>query len=71
MLASEDRHTSFCGDSLHCPSQIVDFFFFFFKQIAGLWQVCRCHFPNSICALRTSVQDFKLVHDDYMGDGDL
>ena len=27
----------------------------FLKQIAGLWQVCRCHFPNSICSLCTSV----------------
>lgn len=71
MLASKYRHTLFYGDSFQCPSQILNSFFFLFKQIADLWQVYWCHFPNSFCSLLTSVQDFELVHDDYVGDGDL
>ena len=52
MLASKYRHTLFYGDSFHCPSQILNSFFFFFlnklqvcgKSIGAIFPTAFAHF---------------------------
>ena len=56
---------SFCSALFYCTSQILQFFFFFYKlKVCGnpaLTRSVDVIFPNSICSLPVSVSCFGLV----------